>query len=685
MALTAKEKMKRYREKLKSNQEKFEKVKEKDRERKKMAKLKMSKRKLAKEREKNRKRVQEHRLRIKKSSEHNTVNENPVKMPMTNLMTPQTLGKAKQRVTKHLPRSPRKKMIVLQELASDIGLISKQKEVKKTNTLALRSEIKNKVEMFFLETSWVCPGKKDYVTIEKNKKKIKMQKQFMLSTLKEAHGMFLQQNKDVKISFSKFATLRPKQVLLQQDVPHTTCLCIYHENVRLLLVALEKILPPIPISFREFCSVITCNQDNEMCMFSECNNCPQLSYFKAFDDFEEVKDLEIEWYQWKTHNTKVVKTVENGTVEKCFAALEGKVPNFLRHTYIKRKQAESFQFQKLSVHQNCSKVIIQVDFAENYTTMNQNEIQLSYWSYNQITLFTVCAWEAENKHSMVIVSDYMSHDKYAVITFLKLIILELETKHKHFDEIVFFSDGASSQFKQKYLLCALIHLKRNITWEYFATSHGKGAVDGIGGVVKRTVSTAVLSKQEQVQNAPDFFRVAKSKCEKISVLYCGTKEIESNMEEYNKIWENIVPIPNLRNLHFAKVISKYMLELKIMSVSSDSSYHNFNPKSFCEPTKELKLSICSGQWVLVKYVPASSSKKMSIEHHYVGQVLSVHPSRLYIKFLKCSGKTFIWPTQDDFDYVEEKNVVMTLSEPQMDRRGHLAFGNDNFVKKYNVK
>ena len=73
--------------------------------------------------------------------------------------------------------------------------------------------------------------------------------------------------------------------------------------------------------------------------------------------------------------------------------------------------------------------------------------------------------------------------------------------------------------------------------------------------------------------------------------------------------ENIVPILNLRNLHFAKVISKYMLELKIMSFSSDSNYHNFNPKPFCNSTKELKLPICSGEWVLVKYVPASSSKK----------------------------------------------------------------------------
>ena len=162
-------------------------------------------------------------------------------------------------------------------------------------------------------------------------------------------------------------------------------------------------------------------------------------------------------------------------------------------------------------------------------TMNQNEIQSSYWPYNQNTLFIICAREAKNSHSIVIISDYMSQDKYAVITFLILIILELETKHKHFDETEFFSDGVSSQFKQKYLLCALIHQKRNINWEYFATSHGKDAVNGIVEMVKRIVPIAAFSKQEQVKNAPDFFRIAKSKCEKISVLYSVTKEIENNI------------------------------------------------------------------------------------------------------------------------------------------------------------
>lgn len=66
----------------------------------------------------------------------------------------------------------------------------------------------------------------------------------------------------------------------------------------------------------------------------------------------------------------------------------------------------------------------------------------------------------------------------------------------------------SSQFKQKYLLCALTHFRRNITWQFFATSHGKGAVDDIGREMKRDVSAAVLNNKAQVNNSDDFFRFA---------------------------------------------------------------------------------------------------------------------------------------------------------------------------------
>jgi len=49
--------------------------------------------------------------------------------------------------------------------------------------------------------------------------------------------------------------------------------------------------------------------------------------------------------------------------------------------------------------------------------------------------------------------------------------------------VQFFSDGAASQFKQKFLFIDLTSLKEEykfdtVMWNFFATRHGKGAVDG---------------------------------------------------------------------------------------------------------------------------------------------------------------------------------------------------------------
>ena len=62
-----------------------------------------------------------------------------------------------------------------------------------------------------------------------------------------------------------------------------------------------------------------------------------------------------------------------------------------------------------------------------------------------------------------------------------------------------FSDGPSSQFKPKFLFSNLKAWEDEhgitLKWNFFATSHGKGVVDGI---VKRAVWRHVRSNQAHV-------------------------------------------------------------------------------------------------------------------------------------------------------------------------------------------
>ena len=57
------------------------------------------------------------------------------------------------------------------------------------------------------------------------------------------------------------------------------------------------------------------------------------------------------------------------------------------------------------------------------------------------------------------------------------------------EKVIYFSDGAGSQHKNKFNLVNLINREREFKikdeWIIFATSDGKEACDGIGGTVKR--------------------------------------------------------------------------------------------------------------------------------------------------------------------------------------------------------
>ena len=115
---------------------------------------------------------------------------------------------------------------------------------------------------------------------------------------------------------------------------------------------------------------------------------------------------------------------------------------------------------------------------------------------------------------MVIVSDYLHHAKYSVHVFY------LDENIQPIESIVMF--WMEHQFKQCFLFYSLTLMNRDITWNFFATttSHGKGPVDGIGGMVMRVVSREVMSGSVDISR--EFATVATDNCkEKKSEYWQG--------------------------------------------------------------------------------------------------------------------------------------------------------------------
>ena len=119
-----------------------------------------------------------------------------------------------------------------------------------------------------------APGRKDSVIIKENGKKLKLQKRHLMWSLKETFGLFQKEDPQVKIGFSKFCSLRPKNVLLQAFMPRQVCLCQYHDNVKLLCECLTKEIQSFPSYSAAFVDNFVCDSNKEECMMYKCGSCP---------------------------------------------------------------------------------------------------------------------------------------------------------------------------------------------------------------------------------------------------------------------------------------------------------------------------------------------------------------------------------------------------------------------------
>ena len=83
------------------------------------------------------------------------------------------------------------------------------------------------------------PGKKDFVSVKQEGKRVQVQKRLMLSNLREVYREFKEKFPDRKIGFSKFAELRPKHCILAgASGTHSVCVCTIHQNVKLMMFSM---------------------------------------------------------------------------------------------------------------------------------------------------------------------------------------------------------------------------------------------------------------------------------------------------------------------------------------------------------------------------------------------------------------------------------------------------------------
>ena len=117
------------------------------------------------------------------------------------------------------------------------------------------------------------------------------------------------------------------------------------------------------------------------------------------------------------------------------------------------------------------------------------------------------------------------------------------------------SDGPSNQFKNKYIMGLLDKLSRKhnvrMIWNFSATSHGKGPVDGLGATVKREAGQKICTRQHNINNLDDFEKaVVNLKSIKITKISSEKVFEHAAQLELREFFENTLPVPMITQCHF---------------------------------------------------------------------------------------------------------------------------------------
>ena len=216
------------------------------------------------------------------------------------------------------------------------------------------------------------------------------------------------------------------------------------------------------------------------------------------------------------------------------------------------------------------------DFAENYSPIIQDEIQSAHWtSMVQTALHTTVVYLKLNGtmvfESFCVVSNCLDKRAWSVAAFLRPVINYLKDKYNHLTKVNYFSDGAASQYKNRFHLANLCHHKANygldLMWNFFGTSHGKSPCDGVGGATKRLARQKNLQavNTEPIIQPIELYEWASKNISNIRYFYVSKEEARGEEKRLKNQFETTCAIPNIQKLHCFWPLNSHQLNCSKIS------------------------------------------------------------------------------------------------------------------------
>jgi hypothetical protein len=201
-----------------------------------------------------------------------------------------------------------------------------------------------------------------------------------------------------------------------------------------------------------------------------------------------------------------------------------------------------------------TEITVQMDYAENFSCIFQDEPSQVFYDRNQITIHPMVVHYMSpsgnlQHQSFVGVSDEMSHTAPTAMGFISKLIPRVQMFLPNLKTIHYVTDSPSSQYRNKSIIKLLsIHAAEfggiEATWEYLESGHGKGACDGVGGAIKKTAETAV-KKGSIIKCASDFCKEVLPMCVNMNLILLAPNDVKCSARKLR----NPVAVKGLSQMH----------------------------------------------------------------------------------------------------------------------------------------
>lgn len=366
--------------------------------------------------------------------------------------------------------------------------------------------------------------------------------------------------------------LKPQHIACVHELKHNGCLCKLCENFKLLFESLRKM---IIANLKETILKVPDLIDSFLC--GECLNCKDCDICNGNlelirEMFQEGSpEVSIELTQWQQDGFQLKLITSRNSHRDIIDMLL----DFLDYKlHIDIKKAQSSYFHQCIMTPSDEVAIVQIDFAENFKCISQNEVQSAYYNQHVVAILTVVIWIGDIRISKIFVMDDRSHSKFCVFLCLQLIIKDLKEKYPNVNLVKMFSDGCAGQFKNRWTLSNIVFAQElfglDMTWDFFASGHGKGAVDGVGGTAKRAVYQRIMSGQVHVYSANDFHKCIEDNLTGIISTLITEDQIRIAEASISQKWKNIKAIPAVTKFFSFKRGGAKMIEASETALNIES-------------------------------------------------------------------------------------------------------------------